>query len=166
MGMISTILTAAVLGACSGGGGGGGGGVASTQPGGGGGNNGGGDIAGCTDPSADNYDSSATIDDGSCTYVNGGGSSAYSGYNTASGAEVVNRAEGSLDSAALKVSGYFAADTNSTKMMTNNADMLVYGSSCIGENGDAFNRVFNVVMVGSPGTSSTKPTIATLTRAG
>ena len=27
------------------------------------------DILGCTDPSADNYDATATVDDGSCTYT-------------------------------------------------------------------------------------------------
>ena len=29
------------------------------------------DVLGCTDPSADNYDATATLDDGSCTYPSG-----------------------------------------------------------------------------------------------
>ena len=27
------------------------------------------DVLGCTDPAADNYDATATVDDGSCTYT-------------------------------------------------------------------------------------------------
>ena len=28
-------------------------------------------VSGCTDPTADNYDATATVDDGSCTYASG-----------------------------------------------------------------------------------------------
>ncbi len=48
----------------------------------GGGNGGDDDVEGCTDPLAENYNPDATVEDGSCTYDNGGGNGGGNGTST------------------------------------------------------------------------------------
>lgn len=125
---ISLTLFLTFITACSGGGGGG----SSTSPSTGGG---GSPVLGCMDPLANNYDSSATQDDGSCSYGGGGGgggqaNASYYGYNLSTLAAVENRAAASLDASASTVANIFTVDTNSTKVQTNNVDVLVYQPSC------------------------------------
>ena len=155
---ILMVLVTITLTACGGGGGGGGG---TTPPAGPGGGGGGGTIAGCTDSTATNYNSSATTDDGSCTYAGGGSPTAYAGFNLSTGSEVSNRQTSGMYTTAKGIANVFAIDTNASTLQSNNVDALVYQPTCI-DSGDFATRTFNLVLVSSPGTASTNPTTATL----